>query len=136
MIINALLLFLTFLWDFFLSCPENYRNWSLYYKFVTVSHQLSSVALSCPTLCNPMDCSTPGLPVYHQLPEFTQTHVHWIGDAIQPSHPHAQGTVSHQTNSKIKQFALMSHLFNFNRNVKIMMCTKKEYLCFSSHPKK
>ena len=42
---------------------------------------------SFPTLCNPMDCSMPGLPVHHQLPEFTQTHVHWVGDAIQPSHP-------------------------------------------------
>ena len=39
------------------------------------------------TLCNPMNCSTPGLPVHHQLPDFTQTHVHWVGDAIQPSHP-------------------------------------------------
>ena len=47
----------------------------------------SSVAQSCPTLCNPMDCSTPSLPVYYQLPEFTQTHVHWVGDAIQPSYP-------------------------------------------------
>ena len=47
----------------------------------------SSVAQSCPTLCNPMDCSTPGLPTHHQLPEFTQIHVHWAGDAIQPSHP-------------------------------------------------
>ena len=46
-----------------------------------------SVAQSCLTLCNPMDCSTPGLPVHHQLPEFTQTHAHWVGDAIQPSHP-------------------------------------------------
>ena len=46
----------------------------------------SSVAQSCPTLCDPMNGSTPGLPVCHQLPEFTQTHVHWIGDAIQPSH--------------------------------------------------
>ena len=51
------------------------------------SVQFSSVAQLCPTLCNPMDCSTPGLPVHHQLPEFTQTHVHWVGDAIQPSHP-------------------------------------------------
>ena len=51
------------------------------------SVQSSSVAQSCPTLCNPMDCSTPGLPVHHQLPEFTQTHVHQVGDAIQPSHP-------------------------------------------------
>ena len=41
----------------------------------------------CPTLCNPMNCSMPGLPVHHQLLEFTQIHVHWIGDAIQPSHP-------------------------------------------------
>ena len=49
--------------------------------------QFSSVAQLCPTLCDPMDCSTPGLPVHHQLPEFTQTHVHWVGDAIQPSHP-------------------------------------------------
>ena len=48
---------------------------------------ISSVTQSCSTLCDPMDCSTPGLPVHHQLPEFTQTHVHWVGDAIQPSHP-------------------------------------------------
>ena len=51
------------------------------------SIQFSSVTQSCPTLCNPMDCSTPGLPVHHQLPELTQTHVLWVGDAIQPSHP-------------------------------------------------
>ena len=49
--------------------------------------QFSSVAQSCPTLCDPMNCSTPGLPVHHQLPEFTQTHVHGVSDAIQPSHP-------------------------------------------------
>ena len=49
--------------------------------------QFSSVAQSCPTLCNPMNCSTPGLLVHHQLPESTQTHVHRVGDAIQPSHP-------------------------------------------------
>ena len=50
-------------------------------------HQFSSVAQSCPTLRNPMNCNTPGLPVHHQFPEFTQTHVHRVGDAIQPSHP-------------------------------------------------
>ena len=49
--------------------------------------QFSSVAQSCLTLCDPMDCSTPGFPVHHQLPELSQTHIHWIGDAIQPSHP-------------------------------------------------
>ena len=48
--------------------------------------QFSSVTQSCPTLCDPMDCSMPGLPVHHQLPEFTQTHIHQVGDAIQPSH--------------------------------------------------
>ena len=51
------------------------------------SVQYSSVTQSCSTLCNPMDCSTLGFPVHHQLPEPAQTHVHWVGDAIQPSHP-------------------------------------------------
>ena len=51
------------------------------------SVQFRPVAQSCPTLCNPMNRSTPGLPVHHQLPEFTQTHVYRVGDAIQPSHP-------------------------------------------------
>ena len=55
-----------------------------YWYFI---YQFSSVAQSCPTLCDPMDCSTPGLPVHHQLPEFIQTNFHWISDAIQPSHP-------------------------------------------------
>ena len=57
--------------------PQGYKNWK---------RQFSSVAQSCPTLCNALDCGTPGLPVHHQLPEFTQTHVHWVDDAIQPSH--------------------------------------------------
>ena len=51
------------------------------------SVQFSSVAQSRPTLHNPMNCSTPGLAVHHQLPEFTQTHIHQVSDAIQPSHP-------------------------------------------------
>ena len=58
----------------------------LVYK-VDSSVQFSSVAQLCPTLCDPMNRSTPDLPVYHQLLEFTQAHVHWVGDAIQPSHP-------------------------------------------------
>ena len=52
-----------------------------------ISYQFSSVSQSCPTPCDPMNHSTPGLTVHHQLPEFTQTHVHQVGDAIQPSHP-------------------------------------------------
>ena len=51
------------------------------------SVQFTSVAQSCQTLCDPMNHSTPGLPVHHQLPDFTQTHIHQVGDAIQPSHP-------------------------------------------------
>ena len=54
-------------------------------KFSSV--QFRSFAQSCLTLCSPMNCSTPGFPVYHQLPEFAQTHVHQVGDAIQASHP-------------------------------------------------
>ena len=49
--------------------------------------QFNSVTQLCPTLCDPMNRSMPGLPIHHQLPECTQTHVHWVGDAIQPSHP-------------------------------------------------
>ena len=66
------------------------------------SVQFSSVSQSCLTLCNPMNCSTPGLPVHHQLPESTQPHVHQVGDAIQPSHPlpspspHAPNLSQHQ----------------------------------------
>ena len=56
-----------------------------FYPVPACSFQFSSVAQSCPTLCDPLNCSTPGLPVHHQLPEFTQTHVHRVGDAIQPS---------------------------------------------------
>ena len=56
-------------------------------RFSPRSVQFSSVAQSCLTLCNPMNHSTPGLPVHHQLPEFIQTHVHRVGDTIQPSHP-------------------------------------------------
>ena len=66
-----------------LTAAGNVKWYNCYEK----QYQFSSVAQSCPTLCNPMNLSTPGLPVHHQLPEFTQTHVHWAGDAIQPSHP-------------------------------------------------
>ena len=55
-------------------------------KRLTNTHQFSSVAQSCPTLCDPMNCSTPGLPVHHQFLEFTQIHIHRVSDAIQPSH--------------------------------------------------
>ena len=59
------------------------------------SVQFSSVAHSCPTLCDPMNCSTPGLPLHHQLPESTQTQVHWVGDAIQSSLPLSFPSLAH-----------------------------------------
>ena len=62
-------------------------SWRFLIFSMSISFQFSSVTQSCPTLCDPMDCSTPDLPVHHQLPESTQTHVLWVGDAIQPSHP-------------------------------------------------
>ena len=57
-----------------------YPQWRVHYLMHVV--QFSSVAQSCPILCDPMNCSTPGLPVHHQLPELAQTHVHWVDDAI------------------------------------------------------
>ena len=59
----------------------------LHPHLLSVWSYCSSVTQSCPAPCDPMDCSTPGLPVHHQLLELAQTHVHWVGDAIQPSHP-------------------------------------------------
>ena len=71
-------------------CMGPFEGGSHYLRFLLHSFslvQLSSVAQSGSTLCDPMDCSTPGLPVHCQLPEFTQTHVHWVSDAVQPSYP-------------------------------------------------
>ena len=63
------------------------QHHSLKASNIYISKNIRSVTQSCPTLCDPMNRSTPGLPVHHQLPEFTETHVHRVGDAIQPSHP-------------------------------------------------
>ena len=94
------------------------------------SVQFSSVAQSCPTLCNPMNHRTPGLPVHHQLPEFTQTQVHRVGDAIQPSHPLSspsppapnpsqhqslfQWVSSSREVAKVLEFQLQHHSFQRN----------------------
>ena len=94
------------------------------------SVQFISVAQLCLTLCNPMNCSTPGLPVHHQLPEFTETHVRRVPDAIQPSHPlsspspPAPNPSQHQSlfqwvNSshevaKVLEFQLQNHSFQRN----------------------
>ena len=74
----------------FVSYHDNAFYWLFPFNVRTNpgSVQFSSFTQSCLILCNPMNCSMPGLPVHHQLPEATQMHVHWVGDAIQPSHPH------------------------------------------------
>ena len=74
--------------------------------------QFSSVAQSCLTLCDPMNCSTPALPVHHQLPEFTQTHVHRVSDTIQPSHPlssHSPPTPNHSQHQGLFQWVNSLH---------------------------
>ena len=84
----------------FFSCPQSFPasgSFQMSHLFplggqsigvsASASVHFSSVLQSCLTLCHPMDCSIPGLLVHHQLPEFTQTHIHWVSDAIQPSHP-------------------------------------------------
>ena len=100
------------------------------------SVQFSSVAQSCLTLCEPMNRSTPGLPVHHHLPEFTQTHVHRVGDAIQPSHPLSSPSppapnpsqhqslfqwvsYSHEV-AKVLEFQLQHHSFQRNPRVDLL----------------
>ena len=82
------------------------------------SVQFSSVAQSCPTHCDPMDCSTPGFPVHHQLPEFTQTHVHWVGDAIQPSHP--LSSPSPPAVSLVQHQGLLNEFFSTDSNESVL----------------
>ena len=88
--------------------------------------QSSSVTQSCSTLCNPKDCSTPGFPVHHQLPEVTQTHVHGVGDAIQPSHP--LSPPSRPT------FNLSQHQGLFKESVLRIRWPKYWSFSFSIHP--
>ena len=76
-------------------------------------YQIRSVAQSCPTLCDPMNRSTPGLPVHHQLPEFTQTHVHRVSDAIQPSHPLSSPSPPAPNPSQHQSSFPMSQLFTW-----------------------
>ena len=98
--------------------------------------QFSSVTQLCPTLCNPMNRSTPGLPIHHQLPEFTQTHIHWVSDAIQPSHPllfpsppalnlsHHQGLFKWVSSShpvaKVMEFQLQPQSFQWTPSIDLL----------------
>ena len=110
--------------DFFLHIPGTclWKSVKILVMYINW-FQFSSVAHSCLTLCDPMDCSMPGLPVHHQLPESTQTHVHWVGDAIQPCHllvvpffscpqPFKWVSSSHQV-AKILEFQLQHQFFQW-----------------------
>ena len=110
-------------------------------------YQFSSVTQSCPTLCNPMNRSMPGQPVHHQLPEFTQTHVHWVSDAIQPSHPLSppsppalnpsqhqslfQWVNSSQEVAKVLEFHLQHHFFQRNPRADLLQNGLVGSLCSS-----
>ena len=85
-----------------------------------------SVAESCPTLCVPMDCSTPGFPVHRWLPEFTQTHVLWVRDGVQPSHP--------LSSPSAHTFNLSQHQCLFNESVLLIRWPKYWSFSFSISP--
>ena len=90
---------------------------------VCIYTHISSVAQWCLTLCDPMNCSTPGLPVHHQLPQFTQTHVHRVGDAIQPSHPLSSPSPPAFNLSSIRVFS----------NESVLCIRQPKYWSFSSN---
>ena len=118
---------------------RHYLPWKRHYlnlsPIISFSHKFSSVTQSCSTLCNPMDCSMLGFPVHHQLPELVQTHVHWVGDAIQPSHPlsapspPAPNPSQHQG---LFQWVNSSHevtkVFEFQLQHQSFQCTPRTYL--------
>ena len=74
-------------WERLFKLVRSGKIWAVPLEFVILSVQFSSVIQLCSTLCDPMDCTMPVFPVHHQLPELTQTHVHWVGDVIQPTQP-------------------------------------------------
>ena len=96
-------------------------KWTTWISNMHSSVQFSSVAQSCPTFCNPMDCSTPDFPVHHKLTEFTQTHVHWVGDAIQPCHPLSSPSLPPSIFPSIRVFS----------NESFLHIKWPEYRCFS-----
>ena len=89
-----------------------------------ISVQFSSVAKSCPTLFDPTNCSMPGLPVHHQLLECTQTHVHWVSDTIQPSHPLSPPSPPAFNLSQHRVFSNDSNYWSFSFNISSSMNTR------------
>ena len=106
------------------SCLENPMDrgawWTLVHGLARVrqdlatkkQEQFSSVAQLCPTLCDPVDCSTPGFPVHHQLPELAQTHVHWVSNAIQPSHPLSPSPPARRRNNRVRYHFMVMYVLS------------------------
>ena len=92
--------------------------------------QFSSVAQSCPTLCDHVNCSTPGFPVHHQLPESTQTHVHWVGDAIQPSHPLLSPSSSNESFQMCQLFVSGGQSIGVSSSISVLSMNTQD--CFFS----
>ena len=97
------------------SIHQSYIYISIYFAPEYRFSQFSSVqSLSRVWLCDPMNCSTPGLPVHHHLPEFTQTHVHWVSDAIQPSHPLSSASLPAPNESTLRMRWPKYYSFSFS----------------------
>ena len=90
---------------------------------VNLSQSVSSVTQSCLTFCDPMECSTPGFPVHHQVPELTQTHVHQVGDAIQPSHPVAAFSYPLQSFPASESFQMSQFFASSGQNTGVSAST-------------
>ena len=95
---------------------------------VTTSCCCFSVAQSCLTLCNPLDCSIPGFPVLHHLPEFAQTHVHWVDDAIQPFHPLSSPSPPALNLSRHQGLQLPD--WHINQNMLVSSCSQNHHCYF------
>ena len=108
------------------------NSWTCILSFfgLYVGKTVSSVTQSCLTLCNPMDCRTPGFPVHHQFLEFTQTHTHWVGDAIQPSHPPSlpsPSALSLPQHQGLLQWVSSSHQVAKVLEFQLHICPSNEY---------
>ena len=108
---NNVCFLLIFLIDYSMSSQtEEWQDFFFFSPTNCVSLENISVQFSRSVVSDPMDCSTPGLPVHHQLQEFTQTHVHWVGDVIQPSHPQSSPSLASDLSQRQGLFQWVSYL--------------------------
>ena len=108
-------------WSLFLGFPAHWFYLCHHAILFTITNWFSSVTQSYPTLCNPIDCSTPGFSVHHQLRELAQTHVHRIGDAIQPSHPLSSPSRTFNLSQHQGLFQWVSSLYQVVKSSKLIL---------------